>query len=106
MRVFVVWEPVLATDLTLPATAALRRIPDLRASQFWDRQRLISHSMGEHDRHSVVWDHIGIYPRGAIWTDRPPQPLYAGGPVVKVVEPARAALAQALESHGVGDNQP
>ncbi len=97
VRTFVVWEPVLATDWSRPATAALGRIPDPRAAQFWDRQRLISHAMGEHDRRSVVWDYIGIYPRGALWTDRPPEPLYHGRPVVKVREPAAAALAKALQ---------
>jgi hypothetical protein len=87
----------LATDWTTPSTAALRRIPDLRASQFWDKARLISHSMGEHDRRSVVWDYIAVYPPGAIWKDRPPEALYSDGPVVRVVEPVRAAVAQALQ---------
>jgi hypothetical protein len=52
--------------------------------------------MGEHDRRSVVWDYIAVYGQGAIWNDHPPEPLYKGGPVVRVIEPARAALAQAL----------
>jgi hypothetical protein len=102
IRVFVVWEPVLVTDLTSPASAALKRIPDLRASQYWDKERLISHSMGEHDRHSVVWDHIGIYPPSVLWTDRPPPTLYEGGTVVKVADRARAALAQALKDRAPG----
>lgn len=97
MRILVVWEPVLPTDWGRPSTAALKRIPDLRASQFWDRNRLISHSMGEHDRHSVVWDHIAVYAPGAIWKERPPPALYQGGPVVRVTEPAREALARALQ---------
>ena len=101
-----IWEPVLATDFALPATAALRRIPDPRASQFWDKQRLISHSMGEHDRRSVVWDHIAVYPRSVLWMDRPPKALYEGGTVVRVVDPARAALAQALQRYGPGASQP
>ncbi len=96
MRVFVVWEPVLFTDWTAPSTAALRRIADSRAAQFWDKGRLISHSMGEHDRRSVVWDSIAVYGPGTVWNDRPPQAIYQGGPVVRVVEPARKALAQAL----------
>jgi hypothetical protein len=106
VRVFVVWEPVLATDFAAPATAALKRIPDLRASQYWDKARLISQSMAGHDRHSVVWDHIAVYSPGAIWNERPPQALYEGGTVVRVVAAARAALAQALQGQGAGDNQP
>lgn len=97
VRTFVVWEPVLPTDWTRPSTAALARIADPRTSQFWDKGRLISHSMGEHGRRSVVWDYIAVYPVGAIWKDQPPEALYHGGPVVRVTDPARTALAQALQ---------
>jgi hypothetical protein len=96
VRVFVVWEPALPADWTSPSTATLRRIGDSRASQFWDKARLISSSMGEHDHRSVAWDFIAVYGQGAIWNDRPPQAIYQGGPVVRVIEPARATLAQAL----------
>jgi hypothetical protein len=96
VRAFVIWEPVLPTDWSSPSTAALSRISDARAAQFWDRGRLISYSMGEHDRRSLVWDYITVYPAGAVWEDGPPEALYHGGPVVRVIEPARAALAQAL----------
>jgi hypothetical protein len=96
VRVFVVWEPVLPTDWAAPSTAALRRIADARATQFWDKRRLVSRSMGEHDRRSVVWDFIAVYKHGAVWSDHPPQAIYEGGPVVRVTEPAREALAQAL----------
>ena len=92
-----VWEPVLPTDFFSPSTATLSRISDSHTSQFWDKDRLISHSMGEHDRHSIVWDHIAVYPAGAIWKERPPQALYEGGPVVHVMDPARAAVAEALQ---------
>jgi len=98
MRAFVVWEPVLVTDWARPSTATLGRIPDLRAAQFWDRDRLISHSMGEHNRRSIVWDDISIYPPGPLWEDRPPKPLFRGRAVVDVEERARAALAQALQT--------
>ena len=97
VRVFVVWEPVLATDWGQPSTAALARISDRRASQFWDKGRLISHSIGAHNRRNVVWDYIAVYTRGAVWNERPPEALYQGGPVVDVIEPAQVALAQALQ---------
>lgn len=96
VRGFVVWEPVLPTDWGAPSTAALRRISDGRVSQFWDKPRLISHELGEHDRSSIVWDHIAVYPPGAAWQDKPPQPLFADGPVVRVIEPAATAIRQAL----------
>jgi hypothetical protein len=96
VRAFVVWEPVLTSDWAHPSTATLQRMTDPRASQFWDQERLISHSMGEHDRNSIVWDYIAVYPPGPLWEAQPPEPLYHGRPVVKVAAPARAALAKAF----------
>jgi len=95
-RIFVVWEPVLFTDWSLPSAATLGRIPDAQAAQFWDRERVISHLMGEHNRRSIVWDYIAVYPRGAVWKASPPEPLYSGGPVVRVIDEARSALSRAL----------
>lgn len=92
-----VWEPVLPTDWAAPSTAALKRISDMRTAQFWDRKRFISHLMGEHDRRSVVWDRVAVYPPGLVWEERPPRALYEGGPVVKVTDSVRAAIAQALQ---------
>lgn len=96
MRAFVVWEPVLLTDWSAPSTATLRRVSDPRAAQFWDKSRLISHSMGEKDRGSIVWDYIAVYPAGAVWNGGPPRPLYEGGPVAGVAGPAANAIRQAL----------
>lgn len=96
---FAVWEPVLPTDWAAPSTATLKRITDPRAIQFWDKGRLLSQAMGEHDKESIVWDEIIVYAPGAVWKQVPPQPLYRGGPVVDVIEPARAALSKALASH-------
>ena len=60
VRVFVVWEPVLPTDWTAPSTASLKRISDARAAQYWDKERLVSKSMGEHDKESIIWDYIAV----------------------------------------------
>ena len=98
MRAFVVWEPVLATDWAAPSSTTLKRIPDLRASQFWDKDRLLSKLMGEHDRRTIVWDYIVVYPVGAVWNGRPSEAIYHGGPVVRVTGAARAALDRALAS--------
>jgi hypothetical protein len=97
VRIFVVWEPVLFTDWFSPFTATLGRVSQPQAAQFWDKERLISHSMGEHGRRSIVWDYIAVYPRGALWQTRPPEPLYSGGPVIRVIDEARSALSQALD---------
>src|SRR5215470_10196799 len=98
-RVFVVWEPVLVTDLAPPSTAALARIPDLRAAQYWDRQRDLSHLMGEHNRASVVWDYIAVYAPGEVWQDAPPRPVYSDHPVRDVIGGAKDAV-QRLTTNG------
>ena len=92
LRVYVIWEPVLATDLSAPSTIALRRIRDLRVKQYWDKDRVLSHAMGEHDRPSVVWDYIAVYRPEQIWTEAPPQPEFKGRPVVRFIDGARKAL--------------
>lgn len=94
IRVFVIWEPVLITDWARPSTATLRRVSDLRASQYWDSERLISHSMGEQDRRSVVWDYVAVYSPGTLWGDQPPKPSYQGGPVFRVTDAVATAFAE------------
>jgi hypothetical protein len=96
VRVFVVWEPVLPTDFTAPSTAALARISDTQASQYWDRKRALSHVMGEHDRHSVVWDYIAVYAPGALWEGAPPKPDYSSHPVRDVIAGARESIQRLL----------
>src|ERR1700745_2568768 len=98
VRVFVIWEPVLATDFTAPSTAALARIPDLRAAQYWDRKRALSHLLGEHNRSSVVWDHIAIFAPETLWQDAPPKRLYSDHPVRDVIGGAENAVQRLLAS--------
>lgn len=96
VRVFVVWEPVLPTDLAAPSTAALARVPDLRAAQYWDRQRVLSHLLGEHNRPSVVWDYIAVYAPGTTWQDTPPKPVYSDHPVRNVIGGAKDVIQHLL----------
>ena len=93
-----VWEPVLATDFFAPSTATLKRISDPRASQYWDKGRLVSHLFGETDRGSIVWDHVAIYDPGKLWERSLPEPAYSDGPVVDVVSDARASLQRLMEA--------
>ena len=103
MRVFVVWEPVLPTDFAAPSTAALARISDPRAAQYWDRKRVLSHLLGERDRPSVVWDYIAVYAPSETWQDAPPGPAYAGHPVREVIGDAKKAIQKLL---GAGTTAP
>jgi hypothetical protein len=92
LRVFVIWEPVLPTDLGAPSTTTLRRIHDTRVKQYWDSNRVLSRAMGEHDRPSVVWDYIAVYKPEQLWTNAPPQPEFNGRPVVRFINGTREAL--------------
>ena len=98
VRLLVIWEPVLATDFTAPSTAALARIPDLRASQYWDRKRALSHLLGERNRSTVVWDYIAVYAPGTVWQDAPPKPVYSEHPVRDVIGGAKDAIQRLLAS--------
>jgi len=98
VRVFVIWEPVLATDFTTPSTSALARIPDLRATQYWDRNRALSHLLGERNRSTVVWDYIAVYAPGTVWQDAPPKPVYSDHPVRDVIGGAKDAIQRLLAS--------
>jgi len=98
VRVFVIWEPVLPTDFAAPSTAALARIPDPRAAQYWDRRRALSHLLGEHNRSSVVWDYIAVYAPGKLWQDASPKPIYSDGPVRDVIGGAKGSIQRLLAS--------
>jgi hypothetical protein len=89
VRVFVVWEPVLITDWHAPGAGALRRLPDARVTQFWDRERALSHAI--RPQH-LVWDWVAVFPPGVRWGDAFPHPQFAGAPVVRVIEDFRGNL--------------
>jgi len=94
IRVFVIWEPVLPTDLAAPSTMTLRRINDTRASQYWDKDLLVSKSIGETD--GVVWDYIAVYPQAKLWDKGPPEPLYSKAPVKNAIDGTREAIVKLL----------
>jgi hypothetical protein len=98
VRVFVIWEPVLPSDLFAPSTSTLNRISDARASQYWDKPRVVSRAMGETDDGSIVWDIVAVYPPGKLWEQAPPEPSYSGGAVVEVIEETKAAIKRELEA--------
>ena len=98
MRVFVIWEPVLPSDLFAPSTSTLNRISDARVTQYWDKPRVVSRSMGEKDDGSIVWDIVAIYQPGKLWEQAPPEPIYSGGAVVDVIDETRTAIKRELEA--------
>ena len=106
VRVFAIWEPILATDLAPPLSSVLRRIPDLRTRQFWDPGHVLSARMKKDarppqpepdccERSGHLWDLAAVYPAGATWTDRMPPATVFTGPVADLTEPLTAALSPA-----------
>jgi hypothetical protein len=74
----------------------LKRVSDLRASQYWDEEHLVSRLLGEHDRSSVVWDYVAVYQPGKLWTDAPPEPASSGRPVVHAIDRIRDEIRNQL----------
>jgi hypothetical protein len=97
IRVFVIWEPVLPTDLGAPSTMTLKRIADTRASQYWDKEHLVSKSISEKD--GVIWDYVTVYEQGKLWDKAPPEPTYSNEPVIHVIDETREAIQKLLQNN-------
>jgi len=106
LRAFVVWEPVIWTDVTPPLTSVLSRVSDRRASQLWDQGRLVSADLlkaiqtdmpeGDPDRpddDTIVWDCVAIYPPGSRWEQSLPAPAFIDCPVVRAIEEVARRLS-------------
>ncbi|MGH9776258.1 MAG: hypothetical protein ACRD50_15090 [Candidatus Acidiferrales bacterium] len=94
LRVFVIWEPIRATDWSAPGSMVLGRVSDPRAAQFWDKDHLFAtrlESRIESDpleprpscckNAGFEWDEVAIYSPAARWDDRLPRAEYLDGPV-------------------------
>lgn len=106
IRAFVVWEPVLWSDIAPPIGRVLAETPDRRARQYWDRDRLLSAAVvqsalddpGAWDLEepfapgAIVWDYVALYSPGARWDDALPAPAYQGYPVVEIIDELRREL--------------
>lgn len=105
LRVFVVWMPVLPTDFTAPNTSAMARIPDLRARQFWDPERMVARAVAAAgagqpqpeccEIYGVPWDVAAVYPPGAQWNDQLPPAAFLNGPLANVKDQIAAAIKAA-----------
>ena len=109
VRVFVVWEPVIASDLAPPTTGTLSRIHDRRAVQYWDHDRALSADivraiMAAPERYdlaeeqyadSIVWDTVAVFPPGARWEQEFPVPTFYRFPVVDAAPELGRALSSA-----------
>jgi hypothetical protein len=103
VRVFAVWEPMLATDWMRPTTFVLARLRDRRGAQYWDPEHLLAKRMASDardpqpkqkccTRNGVLWDMAAVYPPGAVWGDAMPSAVFFNGPVANVEEELEAQL--------------
>ena len=72
----------------------LKRLSDLRVSQYWDKEHLVSKSIGEQD--GIVWDCVAVYQPGKIWEQAPPEPIYSKAPVIHGIDDTRDAIQKLL----------
>lgn len=102
VRVFVVWEPVLWRDFAPPTSKVLSLISDSRASQYWDKELLLSAKTDSLRRQpasasgkkAVVWDVAAIFPPGARWDANFPSPTFASRPVIARINEIQRRLSE------------
>ena len=87
----------MPTDLVAPSTMTLKRVADPRASQYWDKEHLVSKSIGETG--GVVWDYVATYPPGKRWEKGPPEPAYSQAPVVHAIADTNNAIQKLLREN-------
>ena len=110
LRVQVVWEPVLRTDIAAPVSRVLGLLQDRRVTQYWDPGLVISsdliRSVNENPKRYgreeplppdfIAWDVVAVFGKSAHWErDLPPPPHY-DGPVVRAIDSTRQAIAEQL----------
>ena len=108
MRVLVVWEPVILTDIGKPLQVVRRPLADPRVTEFWDEKRWLSPRMIERAAmiargkgeepplgpDEIAWDVIAMFPPGTLWEDPFPVPSWYGEePVVRSLGPVEEALS-------------
>jgi hypothetical protein len=112
VRVFVIWEPVIVTDIAPPTSGALARIPDARVAQFWDEGRVVSADIVRSVRadparygftdelydDTIIWDTVLLIEPRSRWEDAFPVPAYYGYPVATAID----GLIEALTASSSG----
>jgi hypothetical protein len=108
VRTFVVWEPVIWSDIGPPTSSVLALVRDRAAAQYWDAglalSREIVRSINRAPREYgfdealpesfIVWDVAAVFAPGIEWDGEFPAPTFHAGPVVY----REAELARALRS--------
>jgi hypothetical protein len=115
VRVLVVWEPVILTDIGKPLRAVRKPLADPRVMEFWDEKRWLSPRMIERAAmiarekgeepppgpDEIAWDVIAMFAPGTAWQEPFPAPSWYGeAPVVQSLGPVEDALARLASSDG------
>ncbi len=75
--VYVVWVPSLPADTEGTVSAATKKIPDERASHYWDSDGKLKVSYQRlMNMDEPAWDVYYVYGRDAEWGSEPPAPDY------------------------------
>jgi hypothetical protein len=103
--VFAVWEPILPTDWSAPATSVLNRLNDRRVRQFWDSGDLVAaviknaEPAGQRrpdccERNGFFWDLTAAYAPGARWGANLPEPILLNGTMVQAAPDLESIVAK------------
>ena len=96
---FIIWEPMLASDWSSPSRFIQSRVPDPRVMQFWDKNHLVAKELRGHlpglttsccSRAGILWDVVAVYPKNAGWDSAP---VFIDGPVVDVASDAARQIS-------------
>jgi hypothetical protein len=110
LRVQVVWEPVLKTDIAAPLSRVLGLLSDKRVEQYWDPGRVLSGDLVrsvnanpvKYGRQEplpdgfIAWDVVAVFGKSVHWEHDLPAPAHYGGPVVHAIDKTRDAIAAQL----------
>ena len=110
IKIDVVWEPVLRSDVAAPLNGVLALLDDRRVTQYWDPDRVISSDLVRSVNEApntygrdepfppgfVAWDFVAVFATSARWERDLPPPVQYDGPVVQAIDSTRKAIAEAL----------
>lgn len=108
LRTLVVWLPILESDTAPPSAVAAAAVPTRHVRQVWDpdlrigvaaaralprtAKRPCRMPTGREEPEAISWDCVLVFEPGVRWEETLPAPSWFAGPVVDVIDGARAAI--------------
>lgn len=114
IRVFVIWEPVISTDVHPPTAEVRAPVADPRVTEYWDeglwmsprfveRARLTAEAAGTTPviaAGEIAWDFVARFPPGVRWEEPFPVWDYYDRPVENVIGAVEAQVAAQVAGGG------